>query len=490
MRRSIVSTLCLAAITALGGGAPAAAGNWANRVISHYNLDVSPYNDPLQVLGLPTANMLEPIPGKPGEFTNMAVSLVYQAYTPWMSNVKCIATMRDNGYIVVEFDPVIEDDPLNWENMDFIVFGNGIFGGSEGITETTNMETLLINGDGEGAWDPMTVSVSQDGQNWIEYTTGPYADSYMPTNAYAWDWVENTWGPMLDFTKPVTLLPEDVAGKSAAETIDIFNGSGGGTAYNIHNLNLAENPQTGRKWIKYIKVKADIQFEQGLFFWGEVDAFARVGHTVQPISIGEAKTRGIGERVILKEAVVTAGTYETGRFCWIQHPDGSGGIKVYGRVLSQGDKITLSGVVDEINGEKAIKATAVSPSQGIEPLPQGEVRPLGMPNKSVSWDGLTCEGRLVRTWGKVVSADTVAKSFIISDGSPNQVKCIAPRLVPSEIEMPNPGNPNWGVSINPNFVLPDQDDNIIVTGIASKEPETGLLVIRLRTANDYREVQQ
>jgi hypothetical protein len=59
------------------------------------------------------------------------------------------------------------------------------------------------------------------------------------------------------------LTPANFNGKSVAQIIGIYNGSAGGTGFDLRNLSaqdyaaLATDPNTGRKWIQYIKIEDD-----------------------------------------------------------------------------------------------------------------------------------------------------------------------------------------------------------------------------------------
>jgi len=442
------------------------ASDWASSVVEWSNLGISPYDDPLSVLGKPTTLIYD-------SPSTIRCSMVYPAQKTAPDGSKLATTILDLGYIIAEFDLPVFDDPQNWYGKDFIVFGNPFFTGknNELVGADTNMEVFTIKNGTEGSWEPMTVSVSQDGEAWYTYTSGPNADDFAPTQAYGWDWVEHTWGTELDFTRPVdpALTKNSFAGKPVATAIDMYKGSGGGTAFDLAGLPLSPDPQTDRKWIRYVKVTANIKDKYGFIYRGELDAFARVGHAIAPISIGEAKKQPDDTRVILKEAVVSAATFEVGRCCYVEHRDRSGGIRVLGRTLNRGQAVVLHGVMDTVDGERVLRTTAMEAGQ--IPADPGA---LTMTGKAVHGTGLDTAGLLVRVFGQVKSVNETAKSFVIGDGSGDDVTCLAPRDL---------GN---GVDPDPDFVPPSVESYVTATGISSREQSVP--VLRLRDGTDLQPV--
>ncbi len=469
------------------------ASNFAVNVVSYSNLGYYPYNLPESVLGKPSQLVLDP--GSPPIFAGVfRPSMVYGAWNVAPDGTRLITTIRSNGHIIVEFNPPIYDHPNNWYGKDFIVFGNSAFTSNQAIQSNTNMEICKIKNGIEGIWEPMTVSVSQDGIVWHTYTNGPYADDFAPANPYAWDYVEDTWGPELDFTKPIApnLSKSDFADKTVAEGIDMYLDSAGGTAFDISQFNLPVDPSSGLKWIKYVRVQSNIQDEDGFIYEGEIDGFARVGTTIQPISIGEAKKLPDGSRVILKESIVSASTFETGRLCYIQHPDRSNGLAVLGRNLERGQVVAAHGIMETLNNQKVLRCTAIeliSQNAAVEPLTL-QIKSIGSEDTGLA--GCPNVGLLVRLAGKVSSRSVPAKTFEVIDGGGRPIKCIAPTLKPQPEEPLNPTNPNWGIIPDPSFLLPQENDFVVVTGIVSTENSSeGLVpVIRLRGQSDLAIVTQ
>jgi len=504
MRSTLVLLLGL-----LLSGSAMATDWWASEVVSSDRLGNSPYDDPLATLGKPSTWMNNS--GSPDDPDPCAIMMVCPAWNVgWPNGEKLITTIKAKtstlpaGHITVKFATPVYDDRLNWYGKDFIVFGNSSFvSGGSYVYSGSNMEEVVISSYGGGGWwEPMPVSVSQDGMNWYSYADGPYADDYAPTHAFAWDWVENRWlkdsagaEVELDFARPVwpMLGIADFDGKSAAQGMDMYRGSGGGTACDLSELPLPIDPITGLKWIQYVRVDGAM---------GEVDAFSRVSHQIAEMSIGEAKKLPNGSKVVLRECVVSAAAYEVGRWCYVEHSERSGGIKVMGRVLERDKHYIIYGDMDTIADERVILATSAIPvldKQG--QIVATPVCALGMPNRSIGGGnfftqpgqsvgqkgvkdgtGLNNIGMLVRTWGKVKSVDQTAKSFVIDDGSGRLIKCIAPRDTQAD-------EPNNGSVPDPSFTPPAQDSFVIVTGISSCESngqDELVSVLRLRNALDLQ----
>lgn len=495
MKQILKRTLVFAAIAFLCATGVQATDWWAYEVMDFSCLGNSPYDDPTAVLGKPTVWMNNS--GVPGNTDPCAVMMVCGAWNVgWPNGEKLVTTIKAQtatlpaGHITVRFATPIFDDPFNWYGKDFLIFGNGAFAtsGSYVYSDSNMEETTISQASGDDEWsEPSPVSVSQDGVTWYSYTNGPYADDYAPTHALAWDWVENRWLKSslgveveLDFTKPVdpSVLKTDYDGKTAARGIDMYGGSGGGTAFDLDQLPLPIDPATGRKWIQYVRVEGAM---------GEVDAFSRVSRQIGEMSIGVAKSLPDGSRVVLRECVVSAATYEVGRYCYVEHPDRSGGIRVIGRVLDRDKHYIICGDMDTIGDERVVLATAVTPINDVtgEPIVDA-VLPLGMIVRSIGGQGLSATALLVRTWGRVKSVDPADKSFVIDDGSGLEIRCLAPRMTPSEFDSPNPGLAEWGTAVRADFNPPPQNHFVIVTGISSLERNAQdeiTPVIRLRDQN-------
>ena len=243
----------------------------------------SPYNDPLSTLGAPATRVYESasLPATRVKLNEAAFNISVQN---GVTN-KLITTLNTGSSILVKFDHPIWDNPANPYGIDFQVFGNTFYSAS-GFGDAANMNTVTL---GTGAFAvPMKVSVSpgytgKPGEDpndsttwpWYRYDNGPYADSVFPTEAYKWNRTNAVWtDELMDFTKPVNPVFTNnfkAGGLSAADGIDLYNGSGGGTGFDLKESGFAS--------VQYIKV-------EGLsgFSGGEVDAFS----VVRPMTIGDS----------------------------------------------------------------------------------------------------------------------------------------------------------------------------------------------------------
>ena len=218
------------------------------------------YSHPEALLGKPATRF------KDGAGVTSRVKVVEPAYVYGLDDEPLITTLNAGAYIVVRFDHKVMDDPENPYDLDFIVFGNSFFStGGITVNDDSNMNDTPLNGS--GWFENITVSVSQDGVYWYTYDEGPYGDNLFPTQAYQWDAAKSQWTDTeMDWTRPVNpaLTLADFEGKTAADAIAMYDGSAGGTGFDL--------AESGYEWIRYIKVEG----LSGTFAEGEIDAFADV----------------------------------------------------------------------------------------------------------------------------------------------------------------------------------------------------------------------
>ncbi len=191
-----------------------------------------------------------------------------------------LVSIGENGVLELAFDHPVFDHPDNPWGADLLVFGNTqqVIDGSKQWTNGPPAEITTI---GQAEPEPGSVSVSQDGINWLALTNGPYADDFAPTlgrvydpngvNTNPGDW-NHWWGGPTDPTVPVApdLTPTHWAGMSVADIALRYRGSAGGTPFDIAELDLPAHPDTGLKWIQYIRVTRSTGIDP------EVDAVADV----------------------------------------------------------------------------------------------------------------------------------------------------------------------------------------------------------------------
>ena len=238
---------------------------WADEVISaSKSLDGSGvYRDPLSLLGMPATTYYDNFLGQ--QFFVSLASGVFNLDAP-IGN-KLITTINTGEFIKVSFDEPVVDHPRNPYGIDLIVFGNSFFVSGGTVGSDTDMATHFLT---TGVFaEPVTVAVSPTGigdpqadpEHWYVYDDGPFADGLFPTNAYEWDRAVHDWGDRLDFTTPVDpwLGVSDFAGRSAADAIELYGCSAGGTGYDL--------AESGYSSISYVYLTA---------IGGEVDALADV----------------------------------------------------------------------------------------------------------------------------------------------------------------------------------------------------------------------
>lgn len=202
-----------------------------------------------------------------------------------------LVTIGVGGHLVLKFNHKVSDDRNNPYGFDFIVFGNAIQPIGGGNYWTYGDPCQVIIGSGQTGSEFGKVSVSQNGNTWYSFNNGPYADSFAPTLGRRFDpahpykgyagWNNLWWGEATDPTVPLdpNLKPGSFAGISVAEMCKRYGKSAGGTAFDLKNLApndyaaLTVDPDTGCKWIQYIKIECTDPYG---IYKPEVDAVADV----------------------------------------------------------------------------------------------------------------------------------------------------------------------------------------------------------------------
>jgi hypothetical protein len=216
---------------------------------------------------------------------------VVAVYSPFRASE--VVAIGDGGQLTVKFDHKVLDESLNPYGLDFTIFGNA--------SQSYDWENdpAWSNGDpndfvvtGGGYSEPGIVSVSQDGLTWYEFTNGPFADDFAPTLGRVYDeqnpdesigeW-NNWWGEPTDPTIPLdpSLGFASFDGWTIAQIGQLYGESAGGMGFDISGFDLAIDPQTGCKWIQYIRV-ADNGSSSAIT---EIDAFADVAAAPEPATL-------------------------------------------------------------------------------------------------------------------------------------------------------------------------------------------------------------
>ena len=225
------------------------------------------YNDPSVTLGRPTAWNDE---DRTFPFFPQPAYPVTPA-TPAYGERKLLTLQSSNpedAFVTIKFDHNVVDDPMNPFGLDLIVFGNSAFTGTGGTSygAETDPDTYTFANAG-GFNEPGSVEVSQDGKTWYRFETGRYCDDF-PTLGYVFDAerpdktlfaANEWWGKKADACRPVDprVSWKSAAGLTCGEMARRFNGSAGGTGFDIRDLKdfdkLAAD-EHGRKWIRYVRI--------------------------------------------------------------------------------------------------------------------------------------------------------------------------------------------------------------------------------------------
>jgi len=232
-----------------------------------------PFNDANSALGRPTLKTTGDGWYIPVD-ENVPVVPVYPPFRAFE-----LVTVGNSGQLTVKFNHRVANDENNPHGIDFIIYGDAylIIGGGQGWTNDNPEEATVT---AFVSTEPGIVAVSQDGNDWYYFSTGPYADSFAPTASYRWDEVNDIWGHELDPTRPVdpNLTTADLNGKTVAEVIEMYGGSAGGTGFDIGVLGL--------DWIQYVRIEDN----PGSSATTEVDAIADVsccGDYKHPYPVGD-----------------------------------------------------------------------------------------------------------------------------------------------------------------------------------------------------------
>jgi len=175
-----------------------------------------------------------------------------------------VVSVGQGGALTVAFDHRVLDHPRNPYGVDLLVFGNAIqvIGGQE---EWENGDPAATTVSGSCENEAGRVAVSQDGFAWHTLTNA-YGDQFMPTLGRVYDperpdttlgALNRWWGGATDPTVPPDprVAPADWQGRNVAELARRYRGSAGGTGFDIGQCALPVCPDTGHKWIRYVRIE-------------------------------------------------------------------------------------------------------------------------------------------------------------------------------------------------------------------------------------------
>ena len=174
-----------------------------------------------------------------------------------------IVSIGAGGSLVVQFHTPILNHPNNLYGFDFIIFGNAFFTVTNDYDASGNViGTPATDGSlfTQSAGDTR-VSVSRDGVNFylLNPALAPAVDSFPPTDGSG------------DFHLPLApaVMQSDFAGATLDDIRALYNGSGGGAAYDISWAQDANENSVFLPEINFIRVEV-------LSGKAEIDAFAAV----------------------------------------------------------------------------------------------------------------------------------------------------------------------------------------------------------------------
>ncbi len=281
--RVALALVCVATVSAGVHADPNDPNAYAAQVVSYTPgtgigadwISGKPFNDPNSALGRPTVDTTgdawyiplgDPVP-------------VVHVY-PTIRAHEVVTVGNDGGELIVKFNQPVQNDPRNPYGVDFVVFGNA-FQIIDGINGWTNGDPNDVTCLGGLFSEPGVVSVAQDPNGpWYTFTDGPFADDFGPTqgrvpvddpndadpNLGVWNLF---WGGPTDPTRPIdpndpNVSPSGFVGKTVRQMCDAYNGSAGGTGFDIAAFGL--------DWIRYVRV----QDHPGSSATTEIDAVADV----------------------------------------------------------------------------------------------------------------------------------------------------------------------------------------------------------------------
>lgn len=261
--KRLATTLLMAAGfgAALLGTRAQGADPWADFVtyVPGTNPD-SGYTDPNAAIGKPTLISVDPFGFMDGVVTPLSSSFGFGE----------TVSIGAGGSLTLQFAEPVTNDPNNPFGIDLLVFGNAFitgdfFGGPP--TFPFKPEGLASGVAGEGG----LIEVSADGNAYVSIV-GAAADGLFPTNAYADIGTPFTSTPGLveaDFTRPVDPA-FNPAGKTFAQIVAGYNGSGGGGGVDIGAVGLSS--------ISYVRITNPL----GSTMTPEIDAVADVAPVPEP----------------------------------------------------------------------------------------------------------------------------------------------------------------------------------------------------------------
>jgi len=181
-----------------------------------------------------------------------------------------VLSVGAGGSVVVQFHQPIINHPNNLFGLDFIVFGN------TGFIITNEFDLMTYNWIGIPATDgslfgqntdSTLLSVSRDGVEFyaLEPLLAPVVDNLFPTDGTG------------DFQIPLDpiVAPQDFSGQTLQDIRALYNGSGGGAAFDISWARDADGNRVFLPEINFVRIDV-------LDGKSEIDGFAAVKRAPRP----------------------------------------------------------------------------------------------------------------------------------------------------------------------------------------------------------------
>ncbi len=204
------------------------AANYAREIVAY-----EPGHNPGALTNAPAAL------GEPARLTDDPLWGIYPVdpFSPPYLDSQLVA-LGDGGSLSVRFDHPVIDDPENPFGLDFLVFGNAFFQLNNDGTTTTG----FLAGTNAGI---TTISVSPDGAAY--YTLAPE----WAANPDGWFPTDHAGNP----TRPVdpALTAADFAGQDLAGIRRLYDGSSGGTGYDLAWARDGQGNPVQLQFARYIR---------------------------------------------------------------------------------------------------------------------------------------------------------------------------------------------------------------------------------------------
>ena len=177
-------------------------------------------------------------------------------------------SIGEGGFVTIQFEQPVRNHPPNPFGIDFMVFGNS------GFIITNDFDPITFNWIGAPATDGslfganpgvIRVSVSRDGWRFYELAGASTVDVLFPTDGAG------------DSTVAVnpTLSANDFAGATLDDIRALYDGSAGGTGFDISSARDALGRRVPLSFIRFVRIEV-------LSGKAEVDAFSGVTSIHRP----------------------------------------------------------------------------------------------------------------------------------------------------------------------------------------------------------------